>query len=167
MQEVIYQEAFNLLKPETCIFIISRDKNEKPNIMPGGWSMKCSHEPPLFAVAISKEGYTHQLIRETKEFVIAVAHKGMEKYLEEFGSVHGHLRNKFEGSDIQTEKAKYVHCPLLKDATINLECSLYKEVEAGDHLIFIGKVLTSYVNPGKKIMVSMKGAHGKRIYEEY
>ena len=45
---------------------------------------------------------------------------------------------------LKTEKTKYVMLPLIKGAAVNFECRLKKEVEAGDHNIFIGKVLTVY-----------------------
>ena len=86
MKEIIPKEAFDAFKPENCVFVISVDNKGKPNGMVAGWNMKCSVDPPLFAVALSKRGNTQKLIRESKEFVIAVPNKKLERAVEFFGS---------------------------------------------------------------------------------
>ncbi|RLE42730.1 hypothetical protein DRJ48_02865, partial [Candidatus Woesearchaeota archaeon] len=52
-------------------------------------------------------------------------------------------------------------------ATINFECKLFKEVDSGDHIIFIGKIVASYINKDKKVLLNMKKVDGKRIFEEF
>jgi len=156
-----------VFRPYSCVFVISVDKNGKPNGMIAGWNTKCSMKPPLFAVSLWKKGYTHKLIRQSKEFVIAIPSKKLEKAVKFFGTTHGDKIDKFKKTGIKTLKAKYVKPPLLKDATINLECKLQKEVNAGDHIIFIGKILAAYVNPNKKILMVYKKINGKRIYKEF
>lgn len=167
MEELSIEKAFDKFKPESCVFVISVDKNGSPSGMIAGWNMKCSSEPPLFAVALSKRGYTHKLIRQSKEFVIAIPNKGLEKEVEFFGSKHGDEIDKFKETKIETARAKFIKSPLIKQATINLECKLEKEVDSGDHFIFIGEILTAYVNKDKKVLLNMKRAKGKRIFQEF
>ena len=167
MKEVSIIDSFDKFKPESCVFVISTDKQGKPSGMIAGWNMKCSIDPPLFAVSLSKKGYTHTLIRESKEFVIAVPNEGLLKELEYFGSTHGNAVDKFKETRVETEKSKFVKSPLLKRATINFECTLEKEVDSGDHIIFIGKILTSYMNRDKKVLLNMKKAGGDRIFLEF
>ncbi|GAF98298.1 unnamed protein product, partial [marine sediment metagenome] len=102
-----------------------------------------------------------------KEFVIAIPNKGLEKEVEFFGSKHGDEIDKFKETKIKTEKAKFVKSPLIKQATINLECKLEKEVDSGDHIIFIGEILTAYLNKDKKVLLNMGEAEGKRIFQEF
>lgn len=167
MREVSIDEAFDALKPESCIFVISVDKNGRPSGMICGCHIKCSRKSSLFAVALSKRGYTHKLIRQSKEFVVAVANKGLEKEVLFFGATHGNEVDKFKETGIETAKAKFIKSPLLKQATINFECTLEKEVDAGDHTIFIGKILNSYVSPEKKVLMNMKKIDGKRVFREF
>lgn len=167
MKEIPVENAFNKFKPEHCVFVLSIDKSGKPNGMIAGWSMRCSWNPPLYAVSLSKKGYTHKLIRQSKEFVIAVPNKGLEKEVRFFGSVHGNRVNKFKKTGIATIKAGFVKTPLLRDATINFECRLEKEIDAGDHIIFIGRILASYVNESKKILFNAGRKDGKRVFREY
>jgi len=167
MKKISIKEAFNKFKPESCVFVISIDKKGKPGGMIAGWNMKCSSSPPLFAVSLSKKGYTHKLIRESKEFVISVPSKDLKKEIEFFGSVHGDKIDKFKETRIETTKSRFIKPPLIKKATINFECKLEKEVDSGDHIIFIGRVLASYINQQKKILFNVKKLNNKRIFKEF
>jgi len=167
MKKVSAKEAFTKLKPETCVFVISVDKKGKPNGMIAGWNMKCSTKPPLFAVALWKKGYTHKLVKQSKEFVVAIPNKKLQKALELFGSSHGDEINKFQKTKVETLKAQYLKSPLLKEATMNFECRLYKEIDSGDHIIFIGEILASYINVGKKVLLNLGKSDGKRKFKEF
>jgi len=167
MKRVSVEEAFDKLKPENCVFVISVDKKGRPSGMIAGWNMKCSTKPSLFAVALWKGGYTHKLIQQSKEFVIAVPNKKLQKAVEFFGSKHGNKVDKFKETKIETLKARYLKSPLIKNATVNFECKLVKKVNAGDHIIFIGKILASYINKSKKVLLNMKTIKKKRIFKEF
>ncbi|MBW2998477.1 flavin reductase family protein [Candidatus Woesearchaeota archaeon] len=167
IEKVSAKEAFEKFKPESCVFVISVDELGKPNGMVAGYNMKCSMEPPLFAVGLSKKGNTRKLIEKSKEFVIAVPNKKLEDELLMFGTLNGSEINKFEESGIQTEMAEFVKSPLIKEATINFECELFKEIECGDHILFIGKILASHINQNEKVLLNMKRVDGKRIFKEF
>jgi flavin reductase (DIM6/NTAB) family NADH-FMN oxidoreductase RutF len=167
MEEVNVSEAFDKFKPEPVVFVISVDRNGKPSGMSAGWTMKCSSSLSTIAVVLSKKGYTHKLIEESEEFVIAVPNKGLEKELLFFGETHGDKVDKFKETGIETEKSKFVRSPLVKNATINFECKLEKEVDSGNNTIFIGKILACYVNKNKKVLLNMKTIDGKRVFEEF
>jgi flavin reductase (DIM6/NTAB) family NADH-FMN oxidoreductase RutF len=169
MNQVNPKEAFNRFKPESVVFVISYDNlNNRPSGMVAGWSMKCSSDPFMMAVAIWKENYTYRLISDVKEFVVAVPNKGMEKYIGIFGTKHGNEFNKFAESKILTEKAKCLDkVPLLSEATINFECKLVSTTIAGDHAIYVGEILTAHVNEDKGILLNMGKDVGKRVFQEF
>lgn len=167
MKKASVSEAYDKLKPERCVFVISVDKEGKPSGMICGMCTKCSRNPGLFAVILSKKGYTQELIKESKEFVIAVPNKSLEEEVILFGSISGRDSDKFKESGIETEKSEFIKPPLIKKATLNFECKLYKEVEVGDHIIFIGEVLASYINKDRKILLNMGKIDNKRIFKEF
>ena len=167
LNQTSIDKAFSKFKPESCVFVISVDKKGKPNGMVCGWQMKVSEEPALFAVSLSKKGNTQRLIRQSKEFVVAVPNKGLEKEVKFFGSTHGDKIDKFKESEIATLKAKHVKPPLIKKATINFECGLWKTVDAGECYIFIGKILAAYSDEKKKVLLNMKGPREKRTFKEF
>ena len=167
MEKIELEEAYNLLKPEVFVFVISIDAANKPSGMIAAWCMRCSANPPLYAVALSKKGNTQNLIRKSKEFVIALPNKSLEKEVELFGSTHGDQINKFAKTKLETEKARYITSPLISKATLNLECKLENEVDAGDHVLFIGKILTAHKGTEDGILLNMRKKNKKRIFQEF
>ena len=166
IKKVSIQKAFDAFKPDTCVFVISVDKNGEPSGMVAGWKMRCAYNPPLFAVSLWKGGYTHKLIHKSKEFVIAVPNKKMKETVEFFGTKSGRKVNKFKETKLKTLKSKYLKSPLIKDAVINLECKLKKELDLGEHIIFIGEILAAYLNPKKKkVLLNMGKIKGKWIFK--
>ena len=167
MDEISIKNFFNELKPERAVFVLSVDKEGRPSGMIAGWVMKCSSQPPLFAAALSKRGYTHKLIQQSREFVVAVPDKTLEEELNFFGSTHGNEVDKFKQTGLETVPAKHIKTTLIKKAAFNIECRLYSETEAGDHIIFIGEILAAYKNRGRKVLMNMGKKDGKRIYQDF
>jgi flavin reductase (DIM6/NTAB) family NADH-FMN oxidoreductase RutF len=166
MEETDIRESFRFLKPHPIAFVISHDEG-KPNGMICGWFTKLSYEPPLIGVSLLKEKNTQRLIKKSNEFVLAVANKELMKEANLFGYTSGAFVDKFSESNIETESAKFVKCPLIKKATLNFECKLVKELEVGDHILFIGEVLAAHINKNKKILLTMRETKdGRKIFEE-
>jgi len=67
-----------------------------------------------------------------------------------FGSKSGRDVDKFADFDCKTEPAQKIDSLLLTDAVANFECTLESKTEAGDHIIFIGKVVASHTNTEPK-----------------
>ncbi|RLG51036.1 MAG: flavin reductase family protein, partial [Thermoproteota archaeon] len=58
---------YRLLHPSLTVLLVSKS-SEKVNVMACSWCTPVSEDPPLIAVAVSKESLTNQLIRESREF---------------------------------------------------------------------------------------------------
>ncbi|MFZ2189230.1 MAG: flavin reductase family protein [Candidatus Magasanikiibacteriota bacterium] len=167
MKQIDISTAFTKYIPYNFAFVLSCDKNNKPSGMIVAWHTKVSHEPPLMAVSIYNTQNTKKLIEQSKEFVLAVPNKKQLKAISIFGENHGDKIDKFKLSKIKTTKAKFLKTPLLAEATLNYECEVIKKIKAGDHTIFIGKVLSAHYNEKEKILLCYgKGKNGKRIFKE-
>ena len=142
-------------KPENVIFVIS-GTYESPNIMPAGWSMRTSFTPPLFAVSIGLERYTHDLIMKYREFVISFPSEKNERLILKTGGCSGRDVDKFEEFKIKNiKRAEKVNLPLLVDSFINLECTLESFHDTGDHTIFVGRVLKAWKGEGEEVVLNM------------
>ncbi|MFH1133281.1 MAG: flavin reductase family protein [Nanoarchaeota archaeon] len=166
MRRIDPKEAFHLLKPERIVFVVSVDKARRPSGMVAAWHMKCSFSPPLLAVSLSKQSNTRKLVLQSREFVVAVPNKRLERAVQYFGSTSGDEVDKFAATRVRTSRARMVHSPLLRDATFNFECKLLRTVPAGDHTLLIGKVLAAYATK-KKVLFSVSNVRGKRIFREF
>lgn len=167
MKEISPQEALGHFLPLPCVFVISVDKKGKPSGMIASWVIQTSFVPPLIAVSVGKTRHTNNLIEESKEFVIAIPNKDLEEAVKFFGSKSGRNIDKFEETNLKTEKSKYVKPPLIAEATLNYECKLLEKVDTGDHSIFIGEVVASWINKGKKVLLNMGRVGGERVFGEF
>ena len=145
-REVDYSEAIVTKYPEQIVVAIARDTKGKYNPITLGWTMLASGTPPMMAVAIAKKQWSIQAFRNAKEFVIAFPSEHQEKEVMLFGTKSGRDCDKLAEAHANTAPAKVIDCVLLADAVANFECRLVSEMEAGDHLIFLGQVLRAHRN---------------------
>lgn len=162
MQKISINEAWEKFAPEHVVLVISKNANNKTNIMPAGWCMHCSFNPQLIAIGIGKTRYTHKLLSSTNEFVIAVPNKQLIDVIKFSGSCSGRNIDKFKKAKIETEKASKISIPLIKKATINFECKKYASCDSGDHTIFIGKIVAAHYNK-KGILFNLKNGRFKEV----
>lgn len=160
-------EAFEKYKPEPCLIILCSDENGKVNGMVASWNMKCSKNPPLFAISIGNKRYTKSLIEESKEFVIAVPNKEMESLVRFLGENSGRDVDKHNFLKKHILPAYKIKTPLLSDATVNMECRLASKQVTGDHTIYVGQVINAVINPDKNILLSLPKVNGQRCFESW
>lgn len=140
-------ESVRLLHPKPVVLVASVSTDGRPNIMTAAWTMPVSRSPPLVAVAISPRRYTFQLIRQTGEFTLNVATEELVKAAEYCGSVSGRTVDKASAAGLTLKPSRFVKPPIIEECAANLECRVVKEIEAGDHWIFVAEVLAARADP--------------------
>ncbi len=145
-----YAEAVKTKYPEQVVIAVASDKNGKANPITLGWTMIVSGNPPMMAISVAKTHYSIETIRHSKCFTIAFPSENMAEAALFFGSKSGRDIDKFAEFDCETKPAKQIDSVLLADAVANFECALESETEAGDHIIFVGKVVASHINTEPK-----------------
>jgi flavin reductase (DIM6/NTAB) family NADH-FMN oxidoreductase RutF len=149
-KQVEYEGAIRTKYPEQVVIAIAKDKDGKANPVTLGWTMIVSGKPPMMAIAVASRHYSIETIRHSKCFTIAFPSSEMADTALFFGSRSGRDIDKFAEFDCKTEAAKAIDSVLLCDAVANFECTLESEIEAGDHIIFVGKVVCSHTNAEPK-----------------
>jgi flavin reductase (DIM6/NTAB) family NADH-FMN oxidoreductase RutF len=152
-KRVKYEQAIKTKYPEQVVIAIAKDKKGKANPVTLGWTMIASGDPPMMAIAVAKTHYSIKTIRHSKCFTIAFPSAEMADAALFFGSKSGRDTDKFADFDCRTVPAKKVDSVLLADAVANFECLLEWQKPAGDHIIFVGKVVASHINtkPEKRL----------------
>jgi len=120
------------------VYVVTTRLKDRINGMTAAWVMRVSFKPPLVAVSIGKERFTHNLIKESGVFAINILKEGQEQIGRHFGLKSGRHVDKFMGMDYFTLKTG---CPILPDTAGYLECRLFSFHEAGDHTLFLGEVV--------------------------
>jgi len=158
-KETEYSDAIKTKYPEQVVIAIAKDKNGKANPITLGWTMIVSGNPPMMAIAVAKTHYSIEAITHSKCFTIAFPSSDMADAALFFGSKSGRNTDKFAEFDCKTEPAKAIDSLLLSDAVANFECTLESQIPAGDHIIFVGKIVCSHINtePKKRLYTTGPG----------
>ncbi|MCX7779254.1 MAG: flavin reductase family protein [Patescibacteria group bacterium] len=132
-----------LTNPRQTILLTCRAKG-KDNIITLDWHTPLSFEPMLYAVSIGKTRFSLELIRVSGVFVINFISKDFEKEALWCGRRSGRDFDKFQEVGFHKEEAETIDCPIIREALGYLECQVEKEIEVGDHILFIARV-TKYL----------------------
>ena len=124
------------------VVLITSKHGEKENVMTAAWCYPLSVEPPLFGVSISRKRFSYGLISKGKAFGINLVDKSMQKAVLGAGNTSGTDIDKFVKFNLKKEYGK-LGIPLLKDSLISAECKLIKEIDIGDHVLFVGEVVNT------------------------
>jgi len=136
-----------LTSPVTVVTVKSGDVI---NGMTVAWLAQASYQPPMVAVAIAPQRYSHELIQKSGRFFINILAEGQKELGRHFGSASGRDRDKFEKVNFDFSKSGI---PILKDIYAYLDCELVSSCTAGDHTLFIGKVVDYRKTEGKQPLV--------------
>ena len=114
------------------------------NVMACEWTHHISYSPGLIAVFLGIQKATVDNIRKTKEFGISLTSVEQSAFASVAGGSSGKNVNKIkvlEYLGFKFYKAKKIKPLMVKDAAMNAECKLFKEITFGDHIMFIGEVV--------------------------
>lgn len=115
------------------------------NIITIAWITPVSHNPPLLAISVGRQRYSRELIDETGEFVINVPSAELLNSVWICGTRSGRNTDKFEKAGLTKTAAKRVSPPLIDECMAWLECGVRKRIALGDHILFVGEVLSASV----------------------
>jgi len=151
LKPVSYSEAVSRwARPERVVLAVSVDESGKPNIIAVGWKMFTSFSPPMIAISIGKTRYSHRLISDSGEFVLAVPGEDLAKEVLFCGTRSGRHVDKFKETGLTPVRASKVKPPLIKECIVNLECKVRGKLETGDHTIFVGEVVACWASDNER-----------------
>lgn len=120
------------------VYIITVKAGNMINGMTAAWVSKLSRKPPMITVSISPKNYSHQLINSAGYFAVNTLAEGQQWLGKHFGFKSGRDTDKMQGIEYFEGESG---APILKEAASYLECKLSNTLIAGDHTLFIGKVI--------------------------
>lgn len=147
--------------PEQIAVCIARDAAGKYNPMTLGWFMPASMKPPMMALSVGKTRHTLEAIRHSGCMVISFLSEPQADIARFFGTRTGAEIDKLASIRCETIKAEKIDGRLIVDAVANFECVVRQEIDAGDHVVFIGEVVCSHVtdNPLNRMFTLVKAEH--------
>lgn len=130
-----------LLNPRPVALITCCDRAGTPNVLTVTWTMPVSHEPPMIAVSIAPNRYSHSLLLSTNEFVVKIVGQSFVDAVATCGNCSGASVDKFAKAGLRTQKPLCVRPSRIAGALGYLECRIAKHLTVGDHSLFLANVL--------------------------
>ena len=132
--------------------LVGANVQGKPNYMTAAWATVACMAPPMVCVAINKMRYTARGIEENRTFSLNVPSLDQVVVTDHCGLVSGAHEDK--SGVFRSFYGKLKTAPLAEECPVNIECRLFKSVDCGSHLLYIGEVVeihaeTSCVTDGK------------------
>lgn len=130
-----------MLNPMPVILVSCLKEGAKPNLITLAWTGVACSKPPMISIAIRPDRFSHEIISQSGEFVIAVPNAEMIKAVDMCGTVSGRSVDKWNLTGLTPLAADRVKAPLVAEAPLNLECKVAQVLQLGAHDLFIAEVV--------------------------
>ncbi len=137
--------------------LVGANVKGKANYMTAAWATVACMAPPMVCVAINKTRYTAQGIDENKTFSLNVPSAKDVVAADYCGIVSGSKEDK--SNVFKSFYGKLATAPLAEECPVNIECRLFKSVDCGSHLLYIGEVVE--IHADKSCLADGKPDTGK------
>jgi flavin reductase (DIM6/NTAB) family NADH-FMN oxidoreductase RutF len=138
------QADFKKLRYPLPITIVGATVEGKPNFLTIGFFSILSHLPPTVSVSLYKDHYTVKGIKESGAFSVNIPSTNMVEITDYCGIVSG---RKVDKSNLfKSFYGQLNTVPMIEECLLNFECKLFRTVEIGNNLIFLGEVVSMYAN---------------------
>jgi flavin reductase (DIM6/NTAB) family NADH-FMN oxidoreductase RutF len=134
--------------PIRPVYLASAEYEGEKNIITIGMFAYFSGKPAIVGVGIASSRFSYDLIRKSGEFVVNVVDDNLVDAVRICGEKSGRDVDKFTLAKLTPKKGVRVNAPLIDESPVSIECKVIREVEVGDHVWFIGKVLAASVREG-------------------
>ena len=129
----------------TGVAVVTTGTESDPHGMTVNSLTSVSLDPPLVLVSLTKDSRTTQTVRNTATFAISILSVRQEQLALRFarrGEDH------FEGLPLEYE---HHDVPVVPGALAHVECVIESEVLAGDHVLYLGKVVRTCDRDGEPL----------------
>ncbi len=137
-----------LLAPVPAVMVSCAMPAQKPNIVTIAWTGTVNSDPPMCSISVRKERFSHDIIRDSGEFVINLCGQAQLKGLDFCGVKSGRETDKFAACGFTPVSVPGFTAPAIGECPLYLACRVISVQELGSHDMFLGKVERMGVQPG-------------------
>lgn len=104
-----------------------------------------SFESPIIGIGIDPDNYSHQLLKEEKEFVINIPTTELVDEVKFCGNNSGRNLDKFSATGLTSKPSEIINSWLIEECPINIECRVIQEERIGNCDWFFGEIMKVHV----------------------
>ena len=138
-------------KPNSCFYpnpvvLVSVTHELKESIITLSWVGTCCSEPPVVSISVRPERYSHQILQDSKEFVINFPTLSLIDQVKICGTKSGRDIDKWKVCNFTKTESKEVNTPAIAECPVNIECKVEQVIKLGTHDLFIARVVASHID---------------------
>lgn len=145
MGKVLWKPG-TMLNPVPAVMISCRSKEGKDNVVTIAWAGTVCSDPPMVSISIRPERFSHNIIKETKEFVINLVNEKLTYKTDYCGVKSGSNTDKIKEMNFKMVESEKVNAPYIEQSPINLECVVKEIIQLGSHDMFLAEVVAVHVD---------------------
>ena len=136
----------NMLYPLPVVMVSLTDGKGNDNIITVAWAGTVCTNPPMLSISVRPERYPHQMLMDTKEFVVNLTTEKLAFATDYCGVRSGRDTDKFQDMKLTKEKAQFVQAPMIGESPVCLECRVTEVRHLGSHDMFLAEVLAVHAD---------------------
>ncbi|MGQ3675820.1 flavin reductase family protein [Xanthobacter sp. TB0139] len=144
------RRALGLFATGVCVVTTTAPSGERVGLTINSFS-SVSLDPPLVLWSLARSSPWLELFRNASHFAVNVLSAEQEELCSRFSRP---VEDRFAGLDVAHGAGK---APLLPGCLAHFECAQEQVVEAGDHIILLGRVLSHRKGDGADALVFCNG----------
>ncbi|MDR1007883.1 MAG: flavin reductase family protein [Campylobacteraceae bacterium] len=137
-------KAFEFIEPGPVILLVTSE-NDKFNMMTLSWSILIDFDP-IIGCVLSPGDYSYEILRRTKECVIAIPAIDIMEKVVQIGNCSGSDMDKFETFGLTPIKSQKVKPPLIKEVLANIECKVIDIDFVDRYGLFVMRGVKAWIN---------------------
>ncbi|WP_339908415.1 flavin reductase family protein [Symmachiella dynata] len=130
--------------PSGVFILTCGDDNGNTTGMLASWVQQAAFEPPMISVVVKEGRYVNDWLGQTGRAVVNVVSESQKQLLGHFGRGFEPDQPAFEGLEITTGETGL---PILTDGLGYLEGEVVESLAAGDHRVYLLKVIAAGSGP--------------------
>ena len=160
----------NMLYPLPAVMVSCKRGNERANIITIAWAGTICSEPAMVSISVRPERYSHDIIKESGEFVINLVTDKLTGACDWCGVRSGKDYDKFKEKNLTEYVSDYMSTPAIAESPVNIYCKVKDVMPLGSHDMFIAEVAgitvdESYMDENGKFDLASTGliaySHGE------
>ena len=128
------------------------------NIITIAWTGIINSDPPRTYVSITPRRHSHDIVKESGEFVINLVPETLAAAMDWCGCVSGAKEHKFGTHSLKSgpggstefaltpESAEKVSCPAIQECPVQIECKVFEVKTLGSHDMFLADIVNVRVD---------------------